>query len=290
MKTGDSVWAPPFVPHSFASRGHHEECYILALTYGGRLTGDVQRELATLESQAASGMSLPLRDLGRACPELLNAAVQARMLTPAQLAQISSISSQRLADLQSGRSTPTFSEYQLLASALNISVRDLLPAHTNATDGAVVQTRRNALTWTYPDSTAPSYRVTSLISDPSHPDTTALEIELLQSRPDLATELSTTQHSYLYVLPGGTVSIIWIHENTAFHKELAEGDSLYLSPNLRFRLGNNGDTSGRLLMLRISCAVTQDVQFALGALKPEHWARYPTEDRMWYRPEGKRID
>jgi len=48
MTTGDSVWGVPFGRHSFTSRDPAEPAYILALTYGGGLVGDAQRELAVL--------------------------------------------------------------------------------------------------------------------------------------------------------------------------------------------------------------------------------------------------
>ena len=49
MNTGDSMYITPFTPHSFTTRkGAKEHGLILALTYGGKLTGDVQQELSGL--------------------------------------------------------------------------------------------------------------------------------------------------------------------------------------------------------------------------------------------------
>jgi mannose-6-phosphate isomerase-like protein (cupin superfamily) len=48
MNTGDSMYITPFVPHSFASRNDENPGLILALTYGSKITGDIQQELSTL--------------------------------------------------------------------------------------------------------------------------------------------------------------------------------------------------------------------------------------------------
>ncbi len=50
MNTGDSMYITPFVPHSFASRNDENPGLILALTYGSKITGDIQQELSTLSN------------------------------------------------------------------------------------------------------------------------------------------------------------------------------------------------------------------------------------------------
>ena len=55
MNTGDSVWGVPFAPHSFTTRTPGG--YILALTYGGDLVGDAQRELSVLGPRAAKALA-----------------------------------------------------------------------------------------------------------------------------------------------------------------------------------------------------------------------------------------
>ena len=49
MNTGDSMYITPFIPHTFATRGDgNPNGLILALTYGGKLTGEPQQELSSL--------------------------------------------------------------------------------------------------------------------------------------------------------------------------------------------------------------------------------------------------
>jgi len=58
MKTGDSMYITPFVPHTFATRkDSKKDGQILALTYGDKLTGEIKQELVSLSTELASQFS-----------------------------------------------------------------------------------------------------------------------------------------------------------------------------------------------------------------------------------------
>ena len=60
MNTGDSMYITPFVPHTFATRTNAKSNgLILALTYGGKLTGEHQQELSSM-----SNLGEKFKDLG----------------------------------------------------------------------------------------------------------------------------------------------------------------------------------------------------------------------------------
>ena len=53
------MYITPFTPHTFTTRkGAKENGLILALTYGGKLTGDVQQELSGLSIELGSNFAL----------------------------------------------------------------------------------------------------------------------------------------------------------------------------------------------------------------------------------------
>jgi len=59
MNTGDSMYITPFVPHTFTTRkGAKQNGLILALTYGNKLTGDIQQELSALSTNLGSEFAL----------------------------------------------------------------------------------------------------------------------------------------------------------------------------------------------------------------------------------------
>ena len=71
MKTGDSMYISPFVPHTFTTRSDQDNGLILALTYGNKLTGDVKQELSGLSTKIGSQFSLNFSSKENASASLL---------------------------------------------------------------------------------------------------------------------------------------------------------------------------------------------------------------------------
>jgi transcriptional regulator with XRE-family HTH domain len=279
MSTGDSVWGVPFAPHSFASRDANQDAYILALTYGGDLLGDSQAELAVLGPDLASRLALPGQDEAATLRSLL----QAKLLSQSEAAARSSIPLARFNQLYQGETTPSWDERSALAGALGVSLRDLLPPRTTVQHGVRIQPGGSAHSWQLPDDQG--YRLKQLAGDPSHPDTAAFEITVLGTAdPEL---LRSHQHSYLYLLDGGQLRLRWQHLQGRHDQLLQPGDSAYLLPGLGFSLAAQDDRPATVLLLRIGGAVSARVRYALGGLSNRQLRRYLSEDRRWYRAEGR---
>jgi hypothetical protein len=283
--TGDSVWGLPFAPHSFAVRGEGETGYILAMTYGGSLVGDPQRELSVLGPETARAMALPASSprLGRAA--LIRSFMSARVMAQAELARSSGVPGERLTRIVSGDLDAGHDDVAALAAALEVSVRDLSPPTSLTTDGVRVRRRADAATWSYPDSDG-AYRVTRLATDPTHPDTSALELHV--NATDTDEWLTTHQHQYLYVLGVDPVRLSWKHRGRRHDVDLRPGDSCYVLPGTPMSLRGGPSASPSVLLLRIAGHVDVDVRFALGSMTDAGVDRYVHEDRMWYDAQGAR--
>jgi hypothetical protein len=275
MNTGDSVWGLPFAPHSFTSRSDVEPACILALTYGGELTGDSQRELSAFGCAITESLALPLADHG----VLLRSLMTARLMTVPELADRSGLSDSRVAALCATPARADWPELVMLADALGLSVRELLAPHTTTEAGVRIQLARTAPRWACHGADGPAYLFTQLASDPLHPHTTGLEVEVLTTRPDTAIP-PTYQHQYLYVLGDDPVTVRWEHDGEEFDGRLEPGDSAYVIPGTELSLC--AEDPARLLMLRIAGSTTPGVRFALGAMPDGAIARYVAEDRLWY--------
>jgi hypothetical protein len=275
MQTGDSVWGLPFAPHSFTARSDAEPAYILALTYGGGLTGDAQRELSAFGRAATGSLALPLADHGA----LLRSIMAARLITVPELADRAGLTTDRVAALCASTTRAQWPELVMLADALGVSVRELLALHTTTEADVRIQPGRTARRWHFPGQGRPAYRFTQLASDPLHPHTTSLEVEVVTSRPD-TTLPATYQHQYLYVLGDESVELRWRHDGEQFDGQLEPGDSAYLIPGIELSLC--AEQPARLLMLRIAGSATPDVRFELGAMRDGAIGRYIAEDRLWY--------
>lgn len=282
MNTGDSVFGLPFAPHSFTRRDAGEPAHILALTYGGDLTGDPQRELAVLGSDAARALTF---NAGNGQATLLASFMQARMLTRDELAARAGIDPLRVDALLTGKVTAATSELPPLAAALRIHPRELIPVTADAiTDGVVVQRAAAARRWHLGSQKAPTYDVVGLAGDRLHPHTTAVELHPRSAEPDRPAWLSTYQHQYVYVLGDSGTQMTWTSGTDQHQTALAPGDSVYLKPLVPVAFTGGG----RLLVLRIGGAVRPEVRFALGAMADDGQHRYVRDTQLWYSPEGKR--
>lgn len=283
MNTGDSVFGLPFAPHSFTRRDAGEPAHILALTYGGDLTGDPQRELAVLGGDATQ--ALAFKGAGRGQAALLASFMQARLLDRDELAARAGIEPLRVDALLTGTVTSDASELTRLAEALRVNPRELLPVTADSSaNGVLVQQAAHARRWRLGPAHAPAYDIVGLAGDRLHPHTTAVEVHPRSSEPDGSAWLRTYQHQYVYVLGGDGTQMTWASGADRHEVILARGDSVYLKPLVPVAFTGGG----RLLVLRIGAAVRPEVRFALGAMADDGPKRYVEDTHLWYSPEGKR--
>ncbi|MER6329673.1 hypothetical protein ABT298_10145 [Streptomyces sp. NPDC001034] len=283
MDTGDSVWGLPFAPHSFTSRSATEPACILALTYGGSLLGDAQRELAVLGNATTRALAIPLDEDTRRPGAMIRSFMDAGAVTVAELTDRTGLSPERTEELAEGATHPDVEELDLLARALGVSVRDLLPPRTETADGISLQHARDARSWVWPEEDAPAYRITRLAGDPLHPHTSALQVDVLASAAGRSAPLTTYQHQYLYVLGDEPVSLRWEFAGRQVEERLAPGDSAYVRPQVPITFAATGEGGRpRVLLLRISGSVTPEVRYAVGTMAPGGVDRYVAEDRLWY--------
>jgi transcriptional regulator with XRE-family HTH domain len=294
MTTGDSVWGVPFAPHSFTARDGREPAYILALTYGGRLVGDAQRELSVLGESAAAAFALPV-DPRAAAAALLRSFLDARLTTPAELARATGVPADRVARFLDGAAEPDPAELAALAGGLGVAPRDLLPPACDAVGGAAggagggvrIQPGATARTRGWPDQDDPAYELTELAGDRLHPHTASFRVRVRPGPERPGAALVTYQHQYLYVLGDRPVRLVWERAGRRQETLLAPGDSAYVVPFVPVTFTADR-APAEVLLLRIGGAVDTDVRAALGAMAAGGLGRYVAEDRMWFRADGRR--
>jgi methylphosphonate synthase len=286
MRTGDSVWGLPFAPHSFTARSGEEPAYILALTYGGELVGDAQRELSVLGPATARALALDARDRDAATSGVLQSFLAAGLVTGAELAARTGLAPDRVTGIVGGTARPDRDELDRLADGLGVSARELLPPVTATRGGVTVRFARDATPWHVPSTGAPAYAVTRLADDPLHPNTSALQVDVLTDEMRPEGRLTTAQHQYVYVLGTEPARVMWVADGTTHTEVLEAGDSAYVKPDVPLTFATAGGGAPRLLLLRIGGAVSTGVRSALGAMPEGGIQRYVAEDRLWYSREG----
>ena len=151
MSTGDSMYIAPFVPHTFATRNNsNSNGIILALTYGGKLTGEFQQELASM-SNLGQEFALDFSSIESSSGSLLRYNREISTLSLEELSKRTNISLDDLKSFESGFKKPSITEFEKIAKSLSINIRDLLPNDV-VEDKVIVKKHENCSSWYYPET------------------------------------------------------------------------------------------------------------------------------------------
>jgi len=281
MNTGDSMYITPFTPHTFATRkGAKENGLILALTYGGKLTGDVQQELSGLSIQLGSKFALDFSSKEKASASLLKYHRGIANLSVEELAKRASIQTHDLLDFENGSKIPSISEMEKIAHALTINIRDLLP-NDKIEDKVIVRHHDDGRKWYYPENTK-SYEFLELASTSALPFSKAFEVKVQNSNgSDL--DLESGLHQYVYNIGRMPIKINWEFNGKQYSEMVNPDDSLYLKPFVPHNF--RGD--GKLLILRIGGKIAGDSQRELSVVGKQNAQRAISETMQWFDPSGK---
>jgi len=281
MNSGDSMYITPFVPHTFTTRDDAKENgLILALTYGGKLTGDPQHELSAL-SGLGSEFALDFSSKEKTFSSLLKFHRDNGNLSLNEISERTGIEIQKLKDFENGIGTPTINELGKIAESLTINIRDLLPNDKNEKK-VIVKHHDECKTWFYPEDTK-CYKMYELAASTTLPFSKSFEIEILnENNPEL--DLVSGTHQYAYNIGGNSISFNWKLGNNQNNAEFHPGDSLYIKPFVTHSFRGNG----KILVLRIGGKTSGDAQRELSIVGRENAERAISETTQWFDPRGKK--
>ena len=210
MSTGDSMYITPFVPHTFATRNNPQSNgLILALTYGGKLTGEFQQELSSM-SNLGQEFALDFSSTESASGSLLRYNREISTLTLEELSKRSKILTKDLESFESGIKQPSIEDLKKIAESLSINIRDLLP-NDKVEDKVILKFHKDCKTWYYPETTK-CYKFSELASTSSLPFSKSLEAEILDSN-DSELDICSGLHQYIYNVGKTPITLNWkIHE------------------------------------------------------------------------------
>jgi len=281
MNTGDSMYITPFTSHTFTTRkGAKQNGLILAITYGNKLEGDPQQELSSISYQLGSEFALDFSSKNAAVASLFKYNKEAASVTLEELSKRTSIVIEKLREFESGKSIPTYSEFEQLADVLNINIRDLLPTD-NITDKVVVKHHANCKKWSYPESTK-AYELIELASTKALPYSKSFEMRI-HNTDNEELDLKAGLHQFIYNVGDASVKMNWTLNGKNFHETIGPGDSVYLKPFLK----HNFRGEGNLLVLRIGGKISGDPLLELSNIGRENTERAISETMQWFDPKGK---
>ena len=280
MSTGDSMYITPFVPHTFATRNNPQSNgLILALTYGGKLTGEFQQELSSM-SNLGQEFALDFSSTESASGSLLRYNREISTLTLEELSKRSKILTKDLESFESGIKQPSIEDLKKIAESLSINIRDLLP-NDKVEDKVILKFHKDCKTWYYPETTK-CYKFSELASTSSLPFSKSLEAEILDSN-DSELDICSGLHQYIYNVGKTPITLNWkIHEKN-IQKIINPDDSLYMKPFIK----HNFRGSGKLLILRVGGKIPGDSQRELSIVGKENAERAISETTLWFDKKGK---
>ena len=194
-----------------------------------------------------------------------------------ELSRRSGIIDKKIEGFENNSAIPSEIELQILASSLNINVRDLLP-NEKVAQKVILQSHDEGKTWLYPESE--NYKFHDLASSSALPYSKAFEINVL-SKDDPSFDLKVGLHQYLYNIDNTDVHINWLYNNKKYSEIIHPGDSAYLKPFVQ----HNFRGSGKLLALRLGGKITGDSQRELSFVGKTNVKRAINETMQWFTPK-----
>lgn len=236
---GDSWLIPGFTPHWFISPDPNRLGKIIAITIGQHLTGDSRHELTVV---GADRVHSHLGSFG----DLLRAYRENRRLPIDVAARAAGLGPQQLQSLEAGQLEPDDPVIQRLASAYQVSPRDLMPQQDDLVNGVRILPMREAVQLELPYGQRISRVATSLL-----PNITANELRLNgRADPPFAFFAS---HTYLQVLRGPDVLVEWDVRDGTHERRLKTGDTVLIAAFVRYRVrAVPGQQPGRVLELAMA--------------------------------------
>jgi methylphosphonate synthase len=280
MNTGDSMYITPFTSHSFATRkGAKDYGLILALTYGGKLTGDVQQELSGLSVELGTNFALDFSSKESSSGSLLKYHRKISNLSFEELSKNTSISIPELKLFETGSKIPSISNLKEIAHALTINLRDILP-NDEIEDKVIVKHNKEGKNWFYPENTK-SYEFNELANTSVLPFSKSFEIKVLNSN-NSELDLESGLHQYIYNIGNSSISMNWKLDDTQSNELIHPHDSVYMKPFIKHNFSGNG----KLLVLRIGGKIAGDPQRELSVVGRNNAERAISETMQWFNPKG----
>ncbi len=279
MKTGDSMYISPFVPHTFTSRNKQSNGLILALTYGNKLTGDVKQELSGLSTEAGSQFSLDFSTKEKSSASLLKFHREILSLPINEVSIRTKIPTDTIIDLENAKRLPTQDEIILLARSYNVNSRELMA--DDKIEKVVVKPYNECKKWYYPENSK-IYEFVELTSTPSLPFSKAFEINV-QNSDSLDYDFKVGLHQFIYNVGENELLLNWEFTGKKYTKLIQPGDSIYIKPFIKHNFRGNG----KLVVLRIGGRIPGDSQRELSLVGRRNTKRAINETLQWFDPHGK---
>lgn len=281
MTTGDSNYITPFCPHSFTSRDHTKQAYIVAVTFGNnakRALGD----LVTLGEARSERYLLDRSSRETATHDLIDYHLGNERLTRPLL-------DQRLkdagVDVRVTNETRAYSNPELaaIAAAINIRPSDLMVVESPSDEMVIVKKTSLDEAYSYPSPSNSAYLIWPLATTQQLPGVTFHRISVNSVDPHFRGDFTTGTHTYLFNYTETACHITWVYRGEVYTEVLQKGDSLYVQPQIPHSFHVADTDVGavcELVCVGVPSSIDQEVQLELSNMAD--FSRVIQESKCWF--------
>tara|TARA_A100001015_G_scaffold170946_1_gene189995 strand:+ start:6240 stop:7541 length:1302 start_codon:yes stop_codon:yes gene_type:complete len=270
MKTGDSMYISPYVPHSFTTRKNNQNEFgkILALTYTDKIDNETLNEISALGFDIAKKYKLNLKNEKISFWSNLENILKNSSLTYNEFQRNSSIN---LRKLKLNKKIPNDNYLRKISKFLNINIRDLLPP-SNTVEVKIQKYLKNKK-WFYPSNKKKDYLFNELTNIPQLPNSRGFEVTLINEKKNTSF-LEVSSHQYIYNLGKTKIRFIVGNKNGYLNPQ----DSMYIKPNKKHSFFKKG----KLLVLRLGGRMSGDSLYQMSMISEKNLKRTIQDYKPWF--------
>ncbi len=282
LKTGDSNYITPFVPHSFASRDRAAPGLIVAVTFSGaakrnssefsrigsavdNLVGDMRDARAALAAKVhrfRSAESISVEELGSRMVKL-------------------GVAEDRAMALSEGRLLPSMEEIEVLSVALCVRPMDLAVTELQPEEEVVVRSGAEVPARLWFAGNFSCCRLKELVRTRHQPELRGFDVEVFACAGGVESGFCHGLYEYLYNYGDQPIELKWADGSNAI---LYPGDSASVRPMVPhiFGLERSGRTSGQVLVVRVGGSLDASALDDYSRFDPIGRQRLVRETTRWY--------
>ncbi len=274
MKTGDSCYITPYVPHTFTNRDADEEAYIVAVTFGGNVRRS-QKELYVLGVDRVGQYALDLADRRKSLSQL----VQQYMGNENYTAEMAPSTVPELQKILDGEIDADQTMLASLAEWLNVSVFDLMVPDDGDQEDVVICKKEGVASYRYPSEQQSDYTIYPGARIRRLPDLKSFELAVEPGEVDREQLFSSALHSYIYNYSDVEVEMVWVDQGESHSITLGSWDSAYVQPFVEYGFSSQ-QAGGNVFIVRVGGSINLCTQKELSSFIETD--RAAQESKCWF--------
>jgi len=240
LETGHSYFARGYAPHTY--RSYSQDCIgqILSFTFCNALAADTQSDLMMLgEERSAEHIKI-----NSPYGNLIYWHINNSLHDIDSISEITGIDKKTFIDIENGKITPSFSQLEIIADALCISVSEIMPTITDTNYGTKHWTPKQSQSTKREvknENEDVIYEVCDLAKTTELSNLRTHRIKVIQKDVENAKcDLSSNKHTMLFVYKGSGL-LKWICNDEVYTTPIEEYDSIYIEPLVKYSIINTDE-------------------------------------------------